>query len=126
VSTLFIGGPLMVVALVNFVVRIVWGGAEARSAGELARVFVFLLAFSAVLGPAVARARRWLGPGRSLHRKNLVTGALVGVGYAVACTLLFGGDLDLSGKLLMGGATCLGLGWAVASGLDEAFAAGPG
>jgi hypothetical protein len=109
-------------ALVKLVVVIV---ADARSAEDPALVFAFLLGFAAVLGPIVAKTRRWLGPERSVRTKNLATGAVVGLACAAAGTLLFGGGMDLGGKLLVGGVTCLGLGWAVASGLNEAFAEGP-
>ena len=33
--------------------------------------------------------------------------------------------MDLGGKLLLGGVTGLAIGWAFASGLNEAFAKGP-
>src|SRR5580692_11215850 len=94
-STLLIGGPLTLVALVKLVIFAVAGRAEARSA----LVFVFLLGFAVVLGPVVATTRKWLGPERSLRSKNLATGVLVGAGYAVGCTLVFGGGMDLEGKL---------------------------
>jgi hypothetical protein len=125
VSTLLIGGPLLVVALVKLVLYAVAGGADPRSAGEAAPALAFLLGFAAVLGPIVAAMRRWMGPERSLNRKNLATGVLVGITYATACTLVFGGGMDLGDKLLLGGATALGIGWAFASGLNEAFAEGP-
>ncbi len=125
VATLFIGGPLLVVALAKLVLFAVAGRADA-SAGEAAAALAFLLGFAVVLGPIVAAMRRWMGPARSLRHKNVATGALVGVAYATACTLAFSGGMDLGGKLLLAGITGLGIGWAFASGLNEAFAEGPG
>ena len=86
VSTLLLGGPLMVVALVKLMLYAVARGADARSAaGEAAPAFAFILCFATILGPIVAAMRRRMGPERSLHRKNLATGALVGIAYATAC-----------------------------------------
>jgi hypothetical protein len=116
----------MAAALVKLVLFTVAGQFDAQSAGDAAPAFAFLLGFAVVLGPVVAAMRRRMGPERSLRSKNLATGALVGVAYATTCTLVFGRGMDLLGQLLVGGVTCVGIGWAFASGLNEAFAEKPG
>jgi hypothetical protein len=125
VSTLMLGGPLTVVALVKLVLFIAAGRADGRSFAEAAPAFAFLIGFAVVIGPLVAAMRRRLGPERSLRSKNLATGVVVGASYAAACTLVFGGGMDLGGKVLLGVLTGVGIGWAFASGLNEAFAEGP-
>ncbi len=122
--SLAFGGVFMVGAVVKLVSRVAAGVASGDGVpahdGFFA-VFGFLAGFAVLIGPVVAFARRKMGPQRSFQAKNLVTGGLVGACYSLGCTVVLAGDMDATGKIAVGVFTFVGIWWAIASGLNEAF-----
>ncbi len=127
ISTALFGSVLLLGALIKLVRVVVLSTSSSRSAApdlsELGRIGGFLLVFALGAGCTVAFARRRLLAARGTRVRNFVTGGVVGLWYAGGCYLFFGGDFE--SKVGLGavlGGVLLGIWYAVASGLNQAFA----
>jgi hypothetical protein len=120
-STVLFGAVFVIVALIRGIILVAsWAGDRSQPLRDLLRAVGFLIGFAFVVGPVVAFTRRRMRA-QSLRVRNIVTGGLVGACYALACTLFFAGEMDLTGTVIVGGATFVAVWWAVASGLNQAF-----